>query len=84
MKKLFIMLAFAGVMVACGGEGKKEATEEPQKSLAEQIFEARQSGDMEQVGLLMVQFYELPADEQEAVMNELAEFESVLYGPEAG
>ena len=84
MKKIFIILAFAGVMAACGGEGKKQAADEQEKSLAEQIIEARANGDDEQLGLLMVQFYELPQEEQDAIISELAEYEAVLYGPEAG
>ena len=68
MKKLFLLLALAGVMVACGGEKKDKATE---KSLVEQAFEALKAEDFEALEALEAEYNKLSAEEQAAFDAEL-------------
>lgn len=68
MKKLFLVLAMAGVMAACGGEEKKDDA----KSLAKQTFEAIQSEDVEALEALNKKFEALSEADQKAFEEELA------------
>ena len=85
MKKLLVLLAFAGVMAACGGEKKQaeEAQDVQEKSLAVQVYEAMKSGDPDYI-YLMEKIYLLPAAEQQAALEELGRLSEADCGPEAG
>ena len=71
MKKLLVLMAFAGLMVACGGAPK---------SLAQKAFEARQSGNEAAFGPIMEQIYLLPAEEQQAALEEFYSLVSEAEG----
>ena len=68
MKKLFLVLAMAGVMAACGGEEKKK---EDVKSLAKQTVEAVMSNDMEALDALEKKVEALSEADQEAFKAEV-------------
>lgn len=70
MKKLFLVLALAGVMAACGGEEKKAANDP--KALAKEAFEAIQSEDVEALEALNEKFEALSEADQKAFDEELA------------
>ena len=67
MKKLFVVLALAGVMAACGGNEKKE---DP-KALAKQAFEALQNEDYEAFEAIGAKVEKLSEAEQAEVEKEL-------------
>lgn len=70
MKKILSVLALAMLLVACGGEKKKELTvEEQAKAYCEQAYEALQAGDMEKlmtIGEEVEKWYEGLSDEDKA------------------
>jgi antitoxin component HigA of HigAB toxin-antitoxin module len=78
MKKLFLVLALAGVMAACGGEEKKAANDP--KSLAKEVFEAESDeayeAAMEKVEALSDEDYEVYLKEYSKLVNGESEAEA--------
>lgn len=81
MKRVFLLLAIAGMMVACmgndkrGDEGAKGTEQSGEKSLAESYYEAIQSGDEEAIKAMEKRIKALSKEEKLEIEKQFHELE---------
>ena len=81
MKRVFLLLAIAGMMVACmgndkkGDEGAKGTEQSGEKSLAESYYEAIQSGDEEAIKAMEKRIKTLSKEEKLEIEKQFHELE---------